>query len=172
MLYRTFRWAFAILALGPILVASPVHAQPAPLASFERLVGGEWRSGNTAQVFEWGPGRSSVIARSYSVEEGRSVPVSVALWYVHPANGTIEGRATAVNMPVALFEYTTRFDGDVMRSDLVTYDADGESGVFVETLEFTGGDTYEWNLLLPRPDRTEVVMSATFSRWTDVRPEP
>jgi hypothetical protein len=157
----------AILFLGAVYTTPTLRAQPASLAPFERLVGGEWRSGNTVQVYEWGPGRSSVIARSYSVDADRRVPVSVGLWYWHPANGMIEGRASAVDMPVALFEYETRFEGDMMRSEVVTYDADGESGVFVETWEFTGEDTYEWRLLTPRPDRTEVVMSATFKR----RPE-
>lgn len=164
MRYRMFGSMLAVLALGSGLAVAPALAQPAPLAPFERLVDGEWRSGSTVQVFEWGPGRSSVVARSYSEETGGKVPVSVGLWYWHPASGTVEGRATAVNKPVALFEYTTRFEGDVMRSDLVAYDADGESGVYVETLEFTGEDAYEWRLLLPRPDATEVVMSATFER--------
>lgn len=173
MLRRVFTVSVsAILASLTVCVTPEAHAQPAPLAPFERLIGGEWRSGNTVQVFEWGPGRSSVIARSYTSEAGRKVPSSVGIWYWHPAEATIEGRATAVDMPVALFEYTTRFEGDVMRSELVTYDADGEAGVFVETSEFTGGDMYEWRLLLPRPDRTEVVMSATFTRRPDVRPEP
>lgn len=166
MLRRMFAVS-AILCLGSVCATPTARAQNAHLESFERLIGGEWRSGGTEQVFEWGPGRSSVIARSYSVEAGQRVPISVGLWYWHPGNGAIEGRSTAVNMPVALFEYTTRFEGDVMRSDLVAYDADGEAGVFVETWEFTGEDAYEWRLLLPRPDRTEVVMSATFER----RPE-
>lgn len=156
-----------LLLVGAACAGPAVHAQPTPLAPFERLVGGEWRSGGTVQVFEWGPGRSSVVARGYDVDAERRTPVSIGVWYWHPANGRIEGRATAVNMPVALFEYATRFEGDVMRSDLVTYGADGESGVFVETWEFTGRDVYEWRLLLPRPDRTEVVMSATFERQPD-----
>jgi hypothetical protein len=38
-----------------------------------------------------------------------------------------------------------------MRSELVTYDDGGETGVFVETWEFEGEDTYEWRLLFLRP---------------------
>ncbi|MFW6088449.1 MAG: hypothetical protein ACODAB_01775 [Gemmatimonadota bacterium] len=163
MMRRVFAVS-AVLIFATVCATPEARSQPAPLAPFERLIGGEWRSGNTVQVFEWGPGRSSVIARSYTAEAGRKVPSSVGIWYWHPGEKTIEGRATAVNMPVSLFEYKTRFEGDVMRSELVTHSADGETGVFVETWEFTGKDAYEWRLLLPRPDRTEVVMSATFGR--------
>lgn len=157
--------AAALITVASLAASAvPASAQPAPLAPFERLVGGEWRSGQTVQVFEWGPGRASVLARSFTMEGGERVPTSVGLWYWHPERRTIVGVASAVDMPVELFEYTTEFDGDLMRSDLVAYDASGETGRYVETMEFIDEDGYQWRLLLPRPDATEVVMSATFRR--------
>ena len=51
-------------------------ADESPLAPFERLPGGEWHLDNSYQTFEWGAGRQSVGARSFSLVAGTARLVS------------------------------------------------------------------------------------------------
>ena len=166
MTTMTYLYRAGLLALF-MLTASSAASQSATLEPFAPFIGGEWRLDDTVQTFERGPGRTSVIARGYTERNGEQHLVSHGLWYWQPEAGEIQGRATATGMPVALFEYVTRFEDNVVLHNLNTYGPEGEPGVFVETWTLTGPDTYEWRLLLLRPDATEVVMSGTFVR----RPE-
>lgn len=135
-----------------------------PMQAFEQLIGGEWHLDGSYQVFEWGPGRQSVRSRSYFLVEGEAKLVSEGMWYWHPGEGTIKGIFSAVDMPVALFEYVTRFEGNTMRSDLRTFSSDGTEEVFVETFEFTDDSHYVWKLLQDTPDGPTEIMSGTYSR--------
>jgi len=139
-------------------------AETEPLASFEVLVGGQWQLGNSIQTFEWAPGKKAVIARSFrDTNEMRKV-VSHGIWYWHPERKKILGKAVASAMPAELFEYETEVRNGIFRHQLVTFSESGESTTYVETWRMLGSNCYLWQLLLPRPDSTEVVMSGTFKR--------
>lgn len=153
----------AILTVGLLFFAS-AEAGSSALEGFEPFIGGEWRLGNSVQVFEWGPGRTSVIARGYREDDGQRKLVSHGIWYWHPEQKMVLGKATATEMPITLFEFKTRFDENLVIHDLSTYSAKGDPGVYVETWELKEPNVYEWKLLLPRPDSTEVVMSGIFVR--------
>ena len=151
--------AFTIIA-ATVVGAPYVHSddmtarQPAaqPLAPFERLIG-RWHLGDSHQEFVWGVGRQSVMARSYFLVDGEPRLVSEGMWFWHPGEERIKGIVTAINMPVTFFDYTTRFEGDKMVSELISYDADGKASYYVETFEFVGESQYEWTLLDKTGDR-------------------
>jgi hypothetical protein len=135
-----------------------------PLAPFERLIGGMWVWGESSTEYEWGVGRQSVKARSYFLVDGNLKLVSEGAWFWHPGEGQIKGVFTAVGMPVALFDYTTRFEGERMVNDLAAYSASGEKTMYVETWEFTDETHYNWKLLQESPDGLQEVMAGTFSK--------
>ena len=88
------------------------------LAPFEQLIGGQWYLEGSYQEFEWGVGRRSVRSRSYFIIEGEPKLVSEGIWFWHPGERQIRGVVTAIDMPVVFFDYTTRFEGNRMVSDL------------------------------------------------------
>ena len=155
---------------APVLACSPhpddtTARQPAaePLAPFERLIG-RWRHGDSHQEFVWGVGRQSVMARGYFVVDAEPTLVSEGMWFWHPGDESIRGVVTAVNMPVSFFDYTTRFEGDKMMSEVVTYDADGEAKRYVETFEFVDDSQYEWTLLAETGKDLQKIMSGLYTR--------
>lgn len=138
-------------------------AEAQPLAPFERLIG-RWRLGDSQQEFVWGVGRRSVIARGYFVVDGKPTLVSEGMWFWHPGEERIKGVVTAVNMPVSFFDYTTRFEGDRMVSELASYDADGEASRYVETFEFVDDSQYEWTLHTKSGEDLQKVMGGLYTR--------
>jgi hypothetical protein len=66
-------------------------------------------------------------------------------------------------MPVALFEYETRVVDGALVSDVVAFGADGQPARYLETMELTGEDRYEWRLL-KAADTSQVVMRGVFTR--------
>jgi len=153
--------AFAAFSLGS---AADANSQPNPLQPFERLIGGEWHLENTYQEFEWGVGRRSVKARSYFIVDGETKLVSEGAWYWHPGLQQIKGVFTAIDMPVVVFDYTTRFEGDTMRNDLKAYAENGNETVFEETWQFVDDSQLEWKLTSVLDDGTKAVMSGTYIR--------
>ncbi len=126
----------SILGLSIGLISTHVHAQPSGshpqttaerLAPFERLVGKRWFLGeSTMQEFEWGVGRQSVRARGYVVAGGEAAElISEGTWFWHPGAQAIKGAFTAVDMPISFFDYTTRFEGDSIVSELTAYPPSG-----------------------------------------------
>ena len=147
--------------------AQPMEAdsgEAEPLAPFERLIGGKWKFDDSYTEYEWGVGKQSVKARSYFLVEGDLKLVSEGSWFWHPGEGQIKGVFTAVGMPVALFDYTTRFEGERMVNDLAAYSASGEKTMYVETWEFTDETHYNWKLLQESPDGLQEVMVGRFSK--------
>ena len=67
-------------------------------------------------------------------------------------------------MPVAFFDYTTRFEGDTMVNDLRSYDANGAESAYVETWDFTDKSTYQWALLKQTSAELQRVMGGTYAR--------
>ena len=135
-----------------------------PLAPFERLVGGQWQLGDSSLELEWGVGRRSVKSRSYFAIDGERRLVSEGTWFFHPGEQQIKGVFTAIDMPIDFFDYTTRFEGNTMVSDLVSYGPGGEKSVYVETWELTDASHYVWKLFQKTPDGLQEVMGGTYSR--------
>lgn len=162
----------AALVATALLIPGWAHSQPegedapapGPLAGFERLIGGRWHLEGSYQEFEWGVGRRSVKARSYFVVEGKPRLVSEGTWYWHPGEGKVKGIFTAIDMPVELFEYTTRFEGNSIVSDLVAHTADGEKAAYTEKWEFVDESHFEWTLFSETPDGPREEMGGTYSR--------
>jgi len=153
---------WALLITGLLNGHGLALADDVPLAPFERLVGGEWHLEDSYQSFEWGVGRRSVRARSYLLVDGTAQLVSEGFWYWHPGEQRIRGVFTAIEMPVTLFDYVTRFDGDTMVSELAAYDAAGDSDRYIETWRFSGERAFEW--ALRAEPGGEPLMSGTYQR--------
>ena len=139
------RGMFAVtIAVIALLMTSSVKSQDVdPLQPFERLIGGRWYLDESYQEFEWGVGRQSVRAWSYFVVDGEPKLVSEGYWYWHPGEKQIKGLFTAIEMPVVLFDYTTRFEGNTMVNDLKTFAANGNETIFAETWEFVDDTHFE-----------------------------
>ena len=135
-----------------------------PLAAFERLIGGEWHLEGSVQTFTWGVGKKTIQARSTYLTEDGPVPVGEGFWFWHYGENAIKGLSFAVGMPAELFDYTTRWEGDKMISDLVSYDSEGKPSEYLEEWHFSGEDSYEWALHAKTPDGLEKVMGGTFER--------
>ena len=158
--FLTLALLFALLSL----VSAAAEDDAKPLQPFERLVGGQWHLQNTFLVFEWGVGRKSVRARSYRVIAGEAKLVSEGAWYWHAGDGAIKGVFTAIDMPVELFDYTARFEGDTMFFDLSAYAASGNETRFSETWKFVDDSHFEWTLSGVLPDGRAETMSGTYER--------
>ena len=68
--------------------------------------------------------------------------MSDGTWFWHSGDKAIKGIFVALDMPVVFFDYTTRFDGDKMINDLLTYDPAGTESIYTETWDFTEENTY------------------------------
>lgn len=167
-------FVFFLLALA-VSAHADTQVADAPgghkLAGFERLVGGRWHLGNGFLAFEWGPGRNSVRAKGYASAGGAEKIVSEGHWFWHPGERQIRGYITAIDMPVELFDFTTRFEGDRAVSDLVAFDANGTRAEYVETWEFLDAERYEWILWSKTPDGPKEIMRGTYTRQAQNREE-
>lgn len=160
------------LIVAAFLLPGWVHSQaentrapaPNPLAGFERLVGGQWYLDSSYQEFVWGVGNRSVIARSYFLIDGKPKLVSEGMWYWHPEERRIKGVFTAIDMPVVVFEHTTRFEANSLVSELVAYDAEGTRSTYTEKWEFVDEAHFEWTLFVETPEGNKEEMSGTYSR--------
>lgn len=163
-----------LLALGALVglatastLAEESPPSADPLAPFERLIGGRWTLGDSYQTFEWGVGRKMVVARGYFLVEGEPKLVSEGFWYWHPGKTAVEGYHVGTDMPVELFVYDTKFRGDKMISELVTFARDGSETRHREIWEFTDEDHYVWTLYAETPDGLQESMSGVFTRQRD-----
>lgn len=137
------------------------------LAPFERLIGGEWHLEGSYQSFSWGVGKRSVISENYFLVDGKRKKVAEGTWFWHPGEQKIRGYFTAINMPVVLFDYSTAFEGEVMRSELKSYSAEGREEIYLETWEFTGENSFEWSLYSRKDGAESKVMGGTYTRASD-----
>lgn len=166
------RLLILVLSVMVPLASAVLHAQAVgdspprlnPLAPFARLIGGQWHLDGSYQEFEWGVGRRSVKARNYFVVDDEPKLVSEGVWYWHPTERAIKGVATAVDMPVEVFEYTTRFVDNSMLSDLSAVSSDGSRTEYVEDWEFLDDDHFVWTLLRKADDGLLQEMQGTYSR--------
>lgn len=163
-----------VLALAALIFLMPETARldsesgdsPArqPLAGFERLIGGQWHLEGSYQEFEWGAGQRSVKARSYFLIEGEPKLVSEGIWFWHPDEREVKGVFTAVDMPMELFEYTTRFKGDSIVSNLVAYTSEGQKSVYTERWQFLDDSSLKWTLYAETPEGPQEEMGGTYTR--------
>ncbi len=139
--------------------ATTAETAPEPMAAFARLIGGEWHIGPLRHVFEWGIGKSSVVGRSYD-DQGRLA--SEARWFFHPGEQVIRGYS--VDTGGALFEMTTRFEGDELHNSLKTWAADGSVASYSARWVFTGEDSYDWTLHAETEDGSQQIMESSAVR--------
>jgi hypothetical protein len=151
-------------------VASTIAQTPDPrpvatqqLAPFERLIGKRWHLGESSfQEFEWGVDRRTVKARAYLIVDGEAKLVSEGLWFWHPGRREVKGVFTATGMPVTFFDYTTRFEGDTIVSDLRAFGEGGEEQQYLETWEFVDDGRLSWTLFERRDGAVEESMSGIY----------
>lgn len=149
---------------GTTLESSEASKEGEHLAPYQKLVGGQWRMGSSYQTFEWGVGKLSVKSRQYVDGESQPILVSEGTWFWHPGASRIKGFFTAVDMPVLFFDYTTEFDGNVMRSELVAYEAEGRAKHYVEELVIVNELRLEWKLFAKTGEGLDEVMNGTYTR--------
>jgi hypothetical protein len=166
---RTLASGLAVSLLFIAAVASivprAVHGQePEELAAFARLIGGRWTLDSTYHVFEWGVGKRSVRSSSYLAGDDGDQLVSEGIWFWHPGEQAIKGFATAVDMGIDVFEYTSHLEGDVLVHELEIYGPVAGENPLRETWTFTDDDHYEWALWEDAGNGYERQMSGVFER--------
>ncbi len=160
---RRFLAAATLLALLP-LRATIADSTAETMSWLDRLVGGRWVLGDTYQTFEWDLDRRTLRARSFITAEGTEKQVASGMWYWHPGEQAVRALFTAIDMPVSLFEYSTRFEGETMVSEVHTWDDAGTPTRYRETWEFVTPDRFEWTLFEPHGDDYKIVMGGTYER--------
>ncbi len=156
---------FAII-IAALSCAGDARAEVAedPLAGFAPFIGGQWHLEGSYTELEWGVGRRAVNARSYFLVDGQPKLVSEGFWYWHPGEQRINGVFSAIEMPVVLFLYTIRFEGNAMIGDLRAYGSDGKETQFVETWKLEDNSHFSWTLTSEMADGQEQTMSGTYTR--------
>ncbi len=159
-----------LLAAGAVWTAQPAtaesHEKEGPLAPFERLVGGRWQLGDDFyQTFEWTIGKKAVTSRGYFVIEGEPKLVSEGMWFWHPGEEKIKGYFVNIDMPTEFIDYTTRFEGDKMLSEIDSYSPTGGLESFTESWDFSDDDHYEWSLYTAEEGKR--AMGGTYTRVVD-----
>jgi hypothetical protein len=170
MCHRVFVFVVYILsvlaALTDVSAQDSVEMQAAthPMADFQRLIEGQWHIEGSFQEFEWGLGHRSVRSKAYFIVDGQQKLVSEGFWYWHPGDKAIKGVFTAIDMPVELFEYVTRFEDNMMINELQSFDREGTRSIYTETWEFTDDMHYEWKLLKKSAQGLQEMMGGTYTR--------
>ena len=168
---RASRLAVAPLLLCLLAVAgsgaaqeghAEVDVEASPLAPFDRLIG-TWAAGSTVQTFEWGVGRLVVRARSTLVDGDASRLVSEGIFLQDPLRGEVRGYFAAIDMPVAYFEYSARWEGDTLVANLTTTAPEGGAVRYVERWELLGDERFLWTLHETTAD-APAIMRAEFVR--------
>ncbi len=159
--------SMSILILSISISFLPGYSQDGeenPLAPFEWIIGGAWHFENAYQVFEWGVGKRSVKSKNYYIIEGDTTLVSEGSWFWHPGENQVRGYFTAIKMPVAFFDYSTRFEKNKIVSILKSYSPAGEESTYTEILESTSENTCEWSLLQETDEGSKKIMGSEFVR--------
>jgi len=154
----------AVSSLEICIAQDSSSASADPLAPFARLIGGKWYLGETSQVFEWGVGKKIIISSSYFVSDKGEKLVSQGNWFWHPGEKQLKGYFVAIDMPVAFFDYTTRFEGNKMINALKSYTPKGKLETYSEIFEFTSDNEYQWTLYSETPTGAKKVMEGKFIR--------
>ena len=156
--------AIAMMILGGVPSFGLADDVVRALAPLDRLVGGRWRLGESVQEYTWDMDRQQLNGRAWSTSAEGERLVSVGAWYYHPGKGSIVGSFVARDMGVALFEYTTRFEGDVMINEVVAWTPEGQASTYEEHWRFTGPDSYVWELYEAADAGPKKIMEGVFQR--------
>ncbi len=161
-----------ILGFLAVVLQSPIPAADGPdtLKGFERLPGGCWRLGESCQEFELGLDGRHVRARSLMRTEAGTRVISEGAWFHQPGRKVAVGYFVAQGMGVELFEYSTRFEGEAMISDVTARGETGHARTYREIWTFTDPDHYVWQLFESGSGSMRRVMHGIFVR--ERFPEP
>ncbi|MDX1637295.1 MAG: hypothetical protein R3281_04960 [Balneolaceae bacterium] len=156
-------------SLGTVKTVSGQTQEPDPLSKFEQFIGGEWEMDGSVQVYEWGVGKQSIRARSYSVNGSERNLVAEGTWYWHPATKQIRGIFTAVNMPFTLLEYRSEFrDNSTLVSTFTAYDSSGTTATYRELMWTQNDSTYLWELWQNSDGSEQKIMDGLLTRvWRE-----
>jgi hypothetical protein len=154
---------FAVLLVG-FATLNASETRKNPLDGMAWMIGGEWRSGNTVQVYEWGIDKLTVRAQSFRVSEGEKTLVSEGYWYWHPEKKVIKGFFTAKGMPFYMIESEAEFLGKKLIHRLMTYSRDGKSQKYVEVMESVSEKKYTWMLFMGSDPSGNAIMRDAFQR--------
>ena len=148
-----------LVALSTLPAHAPAQpSSPDALTDFgERLVG-TWEADDSRHIYEWGVGDRVLTSRSYFLATEGWALVSQGLWYWDPSAETVRGVVVAVDMPVELFEYASRLEGDEIVHDVVSHGEMG--GRYVERWRFEG-NLYHWSL---EQDGREILSGGPYRR--------
>ena len=135
-----------------------------PLADFEWMLGGEWKSGSTIQLFEWGLDQRTVKASSYVLSGDERVLASEGFWFWHPQDKVIKGFFVAKGMPFYMIESEAEFDGRKFIHRLKTYSENDDPQRYVEVIEPKSGDVFSWQLFAGESIGGKPLMSERFQR--------
>ena len=160
------------LGLLALVLQSSVLAAGAPdtLKGFERLLGGCWRLGESCQEFEFGLDGRRVTARTLMRTEAGTRVISEGAWFHQPGRKVAVGYFVAQGMGVELFEYSTRFEGEAMISDVTARGETGHARTCREIWTFTDPEHYVWELFESGSGSVTRVMQGIFAR--ERSPEP
>ncbi len=159
-----FLTVFFIVASGTLSAQETNEIAQDSLSQFSRLIGGEWHMGDSYEVFEWGVGRMSVKSKGYFVIDGEAKLVAEGIWVWHPGEKKLKGYFTAIDMPVAFFDYTTSFDDNKMENELKAYTSQGMEQNYIETREFIDNDHYIWTLYEMTSEGKTKIMGGNYER--------
>jgi len=156
------RYRFATTILLIIVTFSPTSkTDELPLAGFADYIGGVWKQGDIHQTFTWGPGRSSVFAEAYVLQDGSKTVVSKGFWYIDPSTEHIQGVFVAEGMPFEVLHYESEFKAGVLFSQMDSIDANGNTLGYEEQIQLISPFSYQWQL---SADGSSTQMTGTFER--------
>jgi len=160
---RILLTGIALASVSAVAFGLGESQPPDELRPLERLVGGAWHleTGGSYHVFDWGVGRRSVRSRSYIVTNEGARLVSEGTWFGAEA---IKGYATAIEMGIDVFEYTTHSEGDEVVHELRAWGPMAGDRPLRETWTFIDADHYDWALLEDRGDGFERIMGGRYER--------
>ena len=136
-----------------------------PLQPFEYLIGGEWTTQTTVQIFEWGVGNKSVYSRLY-VKNGSDTTLSGEItWFWHPGEKQIKGYGHLVSNQLSFFDYTSTFTHPTRMDNIVLgYNNTPVSVPIFESIEFIDENTYRWTMYENVLNDLKPLMNLDFKR--------
>ena len=138
----------------PIQELAPAEIDD-PMASFARMVGGEWHLGASGfHAWHWGPGKRSMRRMAYAMADGSDAtnPWAGELMYWHPGLGQVRLLSVHEDIPGVgrgVGEGTIRFDGETSEAVIDLYQPRGLRKLCQRQI-FDGPDKYHEILLEDR----------------------
>ncbi len=136
-----------------------------PLQPFEFLIGGEWSTETTVQIFEWGVGEQSVHSKLYFIA-GKDTTLSGEItWFWHPELNIIKGYGHLLSDQISFFDYSTEFsDPRRMNNSITGFGRNNLKIPIIESIEFIGENQYRWTMYERVLDELKPGGSIVFNR--------